>query len=57
MQNLLTAGFGIDIGSRILAAATATGVTTILLLAVGGMPVAHECLASTVGTMKGDRDH
>src|SRR5438067_13596590 len=57
MQHLLTAGFGIGIGGRMLTAATPTGVTAILLLPVGGMPITHQGLASTVGTMKDDRDH
>ncbi len=39
MQDLLTAGFGIGIGGRMLTAATPTGVTAILLLPVGGMPI------------------
>ncbi|OLB40581.1 MAG: hypothetical protein AUG45_02305 [Ktedonobacter sp. 13_1_20CM_3_54_15] len=55
VQNLLTASFWIGIGSRILATTTPAGVTAILLLAVGGMPIAHQRLASTVGTGKGDR--
>ena len=57
VQNLLAASLWIGIGSRVLAAATPAGVTAILLLAVGGMPIAHECIASTVGTVKGDRHH
>ena len=55
-------GFGVACAAiegfcRQLAAATPAGVTAILLLAVRGMPIAHECIASTVGTVKGDRYH
>jgi hypothetical protein len=57
VQNLLATSLWIGIGKRILAAATAAGVTAILLLAVGGMPIAHECVASTVGTVKDESDH
>jgi hypothetical protein len=48
MQNLFAASFWIGIGSRILAAATPTGVTARLLLAVGGMAIAYESVALTV---------
>src|SRR5438270_14095330 len=57
MQNLLATSFWVGVGSRILAAAAATGMTAIFLFAVGGMPVAHQGLASAVGTMKGNRHH
>jgi hypothetical protein len=40
MQNLLATSFGIGVGSGILAAAMATGMTAIFLFAVGGMPIA-----------------
>ena len=54
MQDLLAASFWIGIGRRILAAATPTGMTAILLFPVGGVIVTHKGLASTVGTVKSD---
>jgi len=57
VQNLLAASFEIGIGGRILAAATPTGVTAILLFAVGSMPIAHQGLTLTVGTVKDDGYH
>jgi hypothetical protein len=57
MQNLLAASFGIGVGGRILAAATPTSVTAILLFAVGSMPIVHQGLTLTVGTVKYDGYH
>ncbi len=56
VQDLFAAVFWVDVGSRILAAATPTGVTAILLFPVRGMPVAHESLTATMRTVKGDGD-
>ena len=57
VQNRLAASFGIGIGGRILAAAMPTGVTALLLFAVGSMPIAHQGLTLTVGTVKDDGSH
>jgi len=57
MQDLLAARFWIGIGGGILAAATPTGMTAILLFPVRGMPIAHESLTATMRTVKGDGDH
>ena len=44
-------------GGRGFTAATPTGMTAIVLFPVGSMPVAHQGIASAVGTMKGDCHH
>jgi hypothetical protein len=53
VHNLLAASFGICIGGRILAAATPTGVTAILLFAVGSMPIALPLPHSDSGDSEG----
>ncbi len=57
VQKLFATSLWIRIGGRILAAATPTGMTAILLFAIGGMSVAHECLTATMRTVKGDCHH
>jgi len=57
VQNLLAAIVWIGMRSKILATAAPTGMTAILLFSGRGMPITHQCLTSTVGTMKGDRYH
>jgi hypothetical protein len=54
MEDLLAASWWRGIGRRILATATPTGMTAILLFAVGSVPVSHQGLASTVETVKDD---
>jgi hypothetical protein len=57
MQDLLTASFWIGVGSRVLPALPSAGTAAIQLLAIGGMTVADQNVALTVGAVKGDGDH
>ncbi len=57
IQDLLTARLWIGVGSGILTALPSAGTAAIELFAIGSMTIAHQSLALTVRTVKGDCYH
>jgi hypothetical protein len=57
MQDLLAAGFGIDVRSGVLATLPSARTAAIQLFAIGSVAIAYESLALTVRAVKGDCYH
>jgi hypothetical protein len=55
MQDLLAAGFGIDVGSGVFAALSSARTTAIQLFAIGSVAMAYQSFTLTVRTVQGHR--